>query len=66
VNNEHARQIYLAAQCYRNWSIQDQPGVTRAFEEMVETIWNAAIDEAIDMQKHSCNGILASLKVGVR
>ena len=54
------RQIYEAAQAYRNWPLQDQPGVMRAFEAMVQTIWNAAIDEAIEMQ--TAHGIIAALK----
>lgn len=50
--------IYEAAQAYRNAPITNQMEVTRLFEEMVTTIWNAAIREAIAMGP---SGIISAL-----
>jgi hypothetical protein len=52
------RGIYEASQAYRNAPITDQKEVTRRFEEMVTTIWNAAIKEATAMGP---NGIISAL-----
>ena len=41
------REIYEAAQAYRHAPLYDQQVVARLFEEMVATIWNAAIRDAI-------------------
>lgn len=60
----HEREIYEAAQEYRNWPVADQPGVSLAFERMVSTIWNAAIEEAAVMTE--MGGIVRALKRGVR
>lgn len=51
-------KIYEAAQAYRNAPITKQKEVTYLFEEMVTTIWNAAIRDAIEMGP---TGILGAL-----
>lgn len=61
MDQDSERRIYEAAQEYRNWPITDQMGVTNSFENMVATIWNLAIREAIAMQNRSEGAILAAL-----
>lgn len=51
-------EIYEAAQAYRNAPITKQKEVTFLFEDMVTTIWNAAIRDAIAMGP---TGILGAL-----
>ena len=60
MSHDDERDIYLAAQSYRNWPIGDQQGVKEAFEKMVATIWNTAINDAIKMGP---TGIIAALKI---
>jgi len=58
------REIYEAAQQYRNWPVADQKGVSQAFERMLATIWNDAIESAAVMAEG--HGLIRALKMGTR
>jgi hypothetical protein len=58
MTHDTEREIYEAAQAYRNAPLANQKQVAYLFKEMVSTIWNAAIRDAIAMGP---TGIVASL-----
>lgn len=58
MNADTELEVYEAAQAYRNAPITNQKEVTFLFEEMVVTIWNAAVRDAISMGP---TGILGAL-----
>jgi hypothetical protein len=60
IEDEH---VYNVAQNYRNAPLTDQKRVSEAFKNMVDTIWNKAIDAAMQMQRKSGGGgIISALK----